>query len=1264
MLLQEEKMKKVIITLFVLILISYQSIPAQIPDPAGRWKFDDASDLTKPETGTALELIGTHTNAEGPTAGNGAVNIGTGSYYKVTHGIMPNGGGMRVNEYSLQIDFKIPAAGSWFTFFQTSSANNDDGECFINTSGNIGLQATGYSTYAVSANEWYRLVISVKNGFYYRYYLDGQPLLDGKMQTTDSRFSLENILLLFGDNDGDDGEIIIAEAAIWASPLSASQVQSLGGYNHQLPADALQPAGLWKFDNNTNLTEAYYGKDLVLTGSSQQVDGPSENNKAVRIGTGSYYQTETGIAPNGGGNFVNEYTLKFDFKVADIGNWRAFFQTSPSNTNDADCFINPSGNIGTTATGYSAYSVLPNEWYRLIISVKNGDFYRYYIDGQLLLEGNKQDIDGRFSLENTILFFADNDGEDTEVDIAEVSIWNRALSETDVQSFGGYGHILIDTTANTPKLVGNWKFDDANNLLKAEPNLGTPLELIGTHDIVDGPASGNEAVKIGPGSYYKMTHGIPANGGGILVNEYSIQIDFKIPEAGPWYTFFQTNPANSDDGELFVNPSGNIGVAAIGYSTSQIKNNEWYRLIVSVKNGTQYKYYLDGQLVHNGTAQVIDDRFALKNFLLMFADNDGEDSEIYCAELKIWNYSLSEQEIKAIGGFGHQAGIKQLVLVPYLETPTPTSIYVSWHDTASTFTKVNYGLTEALGQSAEGTSEVISDPYRWHTVKITGLKPNTNYFYRVVSGTGESSIHKFKTLPDSSFTGKIRILQFSDTHSGDSTMAVKVIKAAKEKAEQLYGADIQNQINLILHSGDLTVNGSIVNQFTDQFFSPFRSLSPYIPIMTTTGNHEGESINYYNYFHYDDFSLLPAPSLQNEKMWSFVLGNTAIISLNTNIVRTSGVVQKVMVENKLKEYESNPNIDFVFIIQHHMPFTELWVEALTYDGGPKWVKNELIPILKKYSKVQQITYGHTHAFERGTIESDKDKGDFRIVCAGGGGGETDNWGEFTNFDYPQIHISFDHYHFQIVEIDVQQQSFEASMYSLGNADKPLNSLLMDRWYRKLNQSGPEKPIAANPVTNENNIIFSSSVFAGSDSLMSSRLQISDNVNFVTIVIDTIFNWTNIYGADANFNPIDKNKGIDLSKLTLSKTLLDSGKQYYYRVKYRDHNLRWSVWSDYIPFDLTTSVSDNSTPDAYSLQQNFPNPFNPSTKIRYELPEAGPVSLRVYNILGKEAAILVDEYKQPGRYEINFNAGNLSSGVYYYKLKAGQFVSTKKLILIK
>ncbi len=87
-------------------------------------------------------------------------------------------------------------------------------------------------------------------------------------------------------------------------------------------------------------------------------------------------------------------------------------------------------------------------------------------------------------------------------------------------------------------------------------------------------------------------------------------------------------------------------------------------------------------------------------------------------------------------------------------------------------------------------------------------------------------------------------------------------------------------------------------------------------------------------------------------------------------------------------------------------------------------------------------------------------------------------------------------------------------------------------------------------------------------------------------------------------------------------------------------------------------------DDYKLYQNFPNPFNPTTKISYKIKKEGTVSLSVYNLVGQEVALLVYEKQSPGNYEIEFDASELTSGVYLYKLQINGFTSVKRMTVIK
>lgn len=88
------------------------------------------------------------------------------------------------------------------------------------------------------------------------------------------------------------------------------------------------------------------------------------------------------------------------------------------------------------------------------------------------------------------------------------------------------------------------------------------------------------------------------------------------------------------------------------------------------------------------------------------------------------------------------------------------------------------------------------------------------------------------------------------------------------------------------------------------------------------------------------------------------------------------------------------------------------------------------------------------------------------------------------------------------------------------------------------------------------------------------------------------------------------------------------------------------------------------PTVYSLEQNFPNPFNPATTIKYQLPKAGFVTLKIFDVLGREVTTLVKQYQFAGRFSVDFNASKLSSGVYIYELKTPDYNSCKKMILTK
>ena len=114
-----------------------------------------------------------------------------------------------------------------------------------------------------------------------------------------------------------------------------------------------------------------------------------------------------------------------------------------------------------------------------------------------------------------------------------------------------------------------------------------------------------------------------------------------------------------------------------------------------------------------------------------------------------------------------------------------------------------------------------------------------------------------------------------------------------------------------------------------------------------------------------------------------------------------------------------------------------------------------------------------------------------------------------------------------------------------------------------------------------------------------------------------------------------------------------------------------IFIDDAQYDFTTPVQNEftSNPLEYSLSQNYPNPFNPSTIIRYSIPlnvksEMSNTKLVVFDILGREVAVLVNKQQKAGNYEVSFDATNLTSGIYFYSLQSGDFYQSRKMLLLK
>jgi len=231
--------------------------------------------------------------------------------------------------------------------------------------------------------------------------------------------------------------------------------------------------GLWRFQNSANLGAATVGTDIAFcaggvavdcygvqyTGSIYTYIGTPENNnlygdnQIFQESSWNYMSVTHGISANGGGDYVNSYTIMMDYSQGSLsGLWNgnyynSLFQTSQTNANDGDLFIKgpdyANSVIGCGDTGYSTLTFDSSVMHRIVISVDNSSFFRVYVDGVLFLDAAGQGIDGRFSLDPTFCLFADNDWEDAWGMVGTIAVWDHALTTAEVAAMGSASTTLV-----------------------------------------------------------------------------------------------------------------------------------------------------------------------------------------------------------------------------------------------------------------------------------------------------------------------------------------------------------------------------------------------------------------------------------------------------------------------------------------------------------------------------------------------------------------------------------------------------------------------------------------------------------------------------------------------------------------------------------------------------------------------------------------------------------------------------------------------------
>ncbi|MDR1102973.1 MAG: hypothetical protein LBL42_04360 [Tannerella sp.] len=237
-------------------------------------------------------------------------------------------------------------------------------------------------------------------------------------------------------------------------------VVSAGGFSKTIPVEvyevtlqekiaALGVKGAWHFEDAGNLELATVGKNLTaykmdgnrtvgapsLEGFAR-VAGPTKRNFAVRVPKQSYFRCDHGFAAGSNGK-VSEYTLLVDFQIPALGVYYSIYETDNLDMgSDGDFFLRPGADWGIRGNYTDKTRMEANKWFRMVVTVKAGKA-KYFLNGRLIDE-KEPGADGHASwLPQGVLLFADEDGEDNEMDVAAVAIWDKALGDGDVATLGG-----------------------------------------------------------------------------------------------------------------------------------------------------------------------------------------------------------------------------------------------------------------------------------------------------------------------------------------------------------------------------------------------------------------------------------------------------------------------------------------------------------------------------------------------------------------------------------------------------------------------------------------------------------------------------------------------------------------------------------------------------------------------------------------------------------------------------------------------------------
>ena len=995
----------------------------------------------------------------------------------LSHGVEPNSGGEFVNRYTLVLDLFFPAGSTGFRALlqtETNATTTTDGELFVNGSHGIGISSQYQGN--VTPGEWHRLAFTVDlSKRELGKYVDGTNVLAGPVGAAplgtdavqyldsstgdlDGRWSLQPVALLFADEDNETGLLYVNSIQFHDRVLTPEQIAALGK-----PSAAGIPfftqSGIAQWEFNGTLASATGGSNLV-TGFAAPATSPGvtfinttiagQSAQVASFTRGTFFRMTHGLGVNGGGGFLNRYTVIMDvmFPGRPTG-WAVLWQTSTANGNDGDWFINLAGGIGIS--GNYGGNVPDGTWNRLALVVDNlAGTYNTYINGQAAQQNSGLSIDGRFGLEPTVLLFADENQENAAGFVNSVQVRPEALSPTDIASLGGpiapgiqkpqpptlrlltpnggeqfqagstqtvawvatnpsgYAQLEVYRSGALYRTLGQVPMLQSNYSWLVHPRLGdgadyqirvSSVSFPAVSDFSDAPFS-----VFGSGPPPNPLFGLPLQVNGGFEERFA---NWLTIAGTPLPLSSSGGKGTAHSGSLFMyggfNPGGDsilrqdIDLLAAGFTANDIDSgatldaDAWLRNKYGAGTFDDQVYWRVAFLDAAGTE--------LSSVRCMVAGNSIWIPRTLTGLLPAGTRRLRTEIVGRHRRDADNDSMADDIVVRLQEagvtfTPTITKLPML-QDVRTNAMRLIWETDGNLARhSVEwGRTNVLEQTL----ADVETLQIDATHFVHRANITGleteTSYVYRVKSgdavTPVYSFrTAPKQETPFAVAWWGDNHQGTGILRTHVSNF-------LAQGVNLIAVAGDMVNSGDAINEWHDYWFKPLEHLNcaQTTPVMFVRGNHDGEHALSYAY------SALPG----NEAWYAFDYGNSRFIFLDSETSTSQTREQYDWLQAELARPETQ-RAAFRIACFHRPPFVNLW-NGGGYTGET-FVRNDWVPLLEQ-GNVDVVISGHAHNYNRGTTNG------VTYIISGGGGGTIDvervaNWPLFT--------VEYSRYHYGLMEV--------------------------------------------------------------------------------------------------------------------------------------------------------------------------------------------------------------------------------------------------------